>query len=160
MSILNTIVKGSGGLEYESGSFTPTAQAQSRSINFAKTHTKPPAIMLCIDAANMYISAQYSGLAEWVLVDAEQILGTTFYWGSYPYKGHLFYVYNNGSQTAVGNQILTYGSSDTSQSGSNASRRYVREGSATIQIYDGYFLANRKYIWLAIWLSDNWTQPT
>lgn len=161
MSILNAFLAGGGGgFEYESGSFTPTAQTQSQTVNFEKIHTKPPAIMLCIDAANTQVTAQYSGLAEWVLLDAEQILGTTFYWGTYPYKGHIFYAYNNGSQAVTANQILTYGSTDTSESGSNASRRYAREGAATFQIYNGYFLVNRKYVWVAIWLPDSWVQPT
>lgn len=161
MSILNAFLAGGGGgFEYESGSFTPTAQVQSRSINFAKTHTKPPAVLICFDATQSTVSPSYSGVAEWVMLDGQQFLGTPFYWYSSAYKGSIYYMYNNGSSQVNGAQGLTYGSTDTSQSGTNATRHYAREGAATLQVFNGHFLANRKYVWVAIWLPDSWVQPT
>lgn len=176
MSILNTIVKGSDGLEYEAGSFTPTSNVTSRSVNFSKAHTKPPAIAVCFDVTQTAPTQDRTGL--WICIDSSEIAqakiqpawyqswtanvsGFLFLWQAYVWG-----TYDGVSGAKRWQTAFAYGGTDTSQTGSNCTRYYMNETRLNITKYawgsdcTAVLEANHKYIWLAIWLPDSWVQPT
>lgn len=167
MSIINAFLSGGGGgLEYETGTFTPTSDTTSKTVNFSKTHTKPPAIFLAFDASGTRQgnNAEYQQITEFLAVEIYAI--TNVLWSanmSTPNKkGYVGVERADSSSGSTSNgRALQYGSSDTSQTGSsNATRYYLKEASATIYFNSDYKLkANVKMMWLAIWLPDSWTPP-
>lgn len=164
MSILNAFLAAAGGgLEYETGSFTPTANATYRTVNFAKTHTKPPAVTFCIDTTQLSTSG-LNNATVWSFFDLEQLTGAAVYMGDRSYKGIVLYTEVSGTNIDAQYQALVYGSTETSQTGNYATRGFAKEASATFRTvnsqYTCNFNANRKYIWVAIWLPDSWVQPT
>lgn len=167
MSILNAFLAAAGGgFEYETGSFTPTSKVTSKTINFSKTHTKPPAIFLAFDATGSAQGSnyEYQQIMAFAAIDIYAITKVLWnpYQGAPTYKGIVQSIAANSNSSSYDEfRPLTYGSSDTSQtSSSNATRYYLKESSATIYYSSSRYLnANKKYIWVAIWLPDSWTPP-
>lgn len=178
MSILNAFLAAAGGgLEFEAGSFTPTSNQSSRTVNFSKTHAKPPAIAMCFDASELQPTTTRFGV--WEVVDVHEIIRAGFraQWlenWSLTTGGHITEViaYPNGTyQSFYGGKkfvdLLNYGGTDTSQTGTNCTRYYMNESrlnitrsTASPDSAGAVLEANHKYVWIAIWLPDSWTQPT
>lgn len=175
-NLAQMVVNVAGGFEYEAGSFTPTSNVASRSVNFSKTHTKPPAIAMCFDVSQTAPTQDRTGL--WICGDATEIvrtkIGPNWYesWSA-NVSGFLIlwqaFVYGTydgvrgAKRWATG---LPYGNADTSQTSESGTRYYMNETRLNIAKYswgsdcNAVLEANHKYVWLAIWVPDDWTQPT
>lgn len=179
MSIINAFLAGGGGgLEYEAGSFTPTSNVSSKTVNFSKTHAKPPAIALCFDASGS--APTQARIGTWAVVDVHEILQANFQpawnssWSANLSGGFIAtqQAYPNGTYGGYSGlkqfvDRIAYGGADTSETGSNCTRYYMNESRLNVtrlmSVSDssGAVLeANHKYVWIAIWLPDSWTQPT
>lgn len=162
MSIINAfLASGGGGLEYETGTFTPASDQVELSVNFSKTHTTPPIAVLCLNVSNAKMPSGSNGIVLWDFIDSERIFGTAYYSGTGAYKTYFAqFTSTSSSSSDFQGATQTYGTSDTSQTGTSAARHYIREGSATLRTNGGYFRANVKYAWVAIWIPDSWVPPT
>lgn len=162
MSILNAILSGGGsGLEFETGTFTPTSNTGSYTVNFSKTYSKPPAIFIAMTSGasgSPSYQITFFGVVDIYSITHQLWASNTNTPDAYGYLAAET-SYSSGQSNNRSN-ILTLGSDYSGTPPQNCTRYYMREDSATItNVYNGTLMANCKMSWVAIWLPDNWTPP-
>ena len=140
---------GGSGLEYEEGTYTPTADVSRPTINFAKSHTKAPIFIALAESGGEISTATSNSMEAFFFIDTYQIIG-----GGYPGSttqtkyGVARYEYISSSQ----NTSLTHSSDETGSTQSAYPRYWATNtgftpnGSTT-----RYYRANHTYKWLAVW---------
>lgn len=147
-------VSGGGGLEYESGTYTPTSDTAQPTISFSNSHTKPPAFVAISDASAASGISSNSN-TSWAIVDHYRIAGTGWpYSTSATRTGIAFWTYRSSNGTSSGSQQIQYDSDNTGSS----SASYYRYWATASNFKPGsnstsrYFRRNRNYKWIAVWL--------
>lgn len=146
---------GGGGLEYETGTWTPTADIARATISFQRTHSEMPIHVILSD-----ISSKDTLIADsctfWCYDDPYLISG-------YPFPMNASsavqcysisqWVYSSSSSYGAGRIYCTDPSSSTSDSSSSFPRYWVTE--TGFYPYSNsesrYFRAGRSYKWIAVW---------
>ncbi len=148
-SILGTLT---GGLEYESGSYTPSANASRPTISFSNVHTNPPAFVLMSDTSSASGITQNSNLV-FMLCDPYRCFGSGFPISTSSTKyGIAYYTYKTSSSTSS-NGSQTSSSDDPTSS----SYQYYRYFADAENFYpysistSRYWRSGRTYKWIAIW---------
>lgn len=145
-------VSGGGGLEYETGAWTPTVDTGQGQIYFAKTHTNLPCLVALSDTSEASTSVSSSVMA-WTYYEAYTMWGAAMPQSPSVLKyGVIEWVYTSGSSSSQGNVILSY--SPTSGSSSRLYPRYwVDEAWFKPYAYNTNYIfrAGRTYKWIAIW---------
>ncbi len=147
---------GSTGLDYETGTFTPTANVVKPEISFSRTHTSPPVFYSIYDVTDT-IPPNNSCVAV-NFIESYKLFGAGYvYSSSSPMMryGTVQYLYK-GSSFSSGTAHLT-SSSDIPLPESGGSISYARYWATESKITPStntttrYFVANRTYKWIAIW---------
>lgn len=148
-------VSGSGGLVYETGTYTPSTDIARPTISFANTHTTLPMFIMFSDATGNVSNTTNTGLSFYYMYH-ERVFGQP--------------VYITSSSLSYGNEFVRYKGSNASSSsnGSNnitASDTYDgTSGTAYPQYYttasefhpytnssSRYWKSGRTYKWIAVW---------
>ena len=145
-----------GGTEYETGTFTPTANIDRPTISFSNTHTLPPTYVSIYDIGDTVQPS--NSVVAMTYIDEYRLFGTGYTYSSGKARyGTIQYVYRGTSTTSLntGTVHLTY-SSDTPLP-SNGSTSYARYWADASKFYPysnsttRYFQTGRTYKWYAYW---------
>ena len=139
---------GGGGLEYETGSYTPTSDINRPTISFTNSHTGRPFSVVLWDTtgtAPASNSSQAWSISSWYDISGDTITGTSTGVVYYARVQFLYWSTSTGSNGA-NISALTGGSN-------NCFDYYI--SSSWFQPYGGstsrYWRAGRTYKWIAIW---------
>lgn len=147
-------VSGGGGLEYETGTWTPSEDINITSILFANTHTVAPTFFMISDVDPSYSNTTNS-VYNVMYYNFHQLFGVPYdinNAGSLNY-GYVYRRYRNSSTGLTGGVIpLTYPYTDQSESLNRYPRYWVTETGITAKTANSeYYRANRTYKWIAVW---------
>lgn len=150
---------GGGGIEYEAGAWTPTADTDQCAITFANAHSVPPSFVAVVGDINTLPSETTFG--AFTYANIERMFGTPFYRTSTKkYYGSTVRYYRNTSSASGVSDSMTQTASDTSSSDTTVyDPRYWcneygicgKNGNGT----DGLFKAGVTYNWVAIWYTKS-----
>lgn len=142
------------GLDYETGTYTPTSDTQRPTISFSRTHTDMPIFVMIMDSSSTRPTT--GGLGFWHYIDYEKTLGAIIPFStSTSYYETIYLYYLRTSTTFSGtNAQLRYPSSETTDVSSSYPRYHVtpsnfKPGCSGSTYAD--FKANTQYKWIAIW---------
>lgn len=146
---------GGGGLEYETGTWTPTADIARPTINFTKTHTSMPLYVSLEDNTDTYdatSNTNYVFCYECWGVYHNKIWASE---SSYHY-GKVTWSYRASNATSItpgAGVNLIYPSTDSASSNNQFPRYWVTE--TGFKPYTNsttrYWRAGRTYKWIAVW---------
>ena len=148
---------GGGGLEYESGTYTPTSDIARATINFTNTHTVPPAIVNIFDCSETATYPSSNSNVSMTYVDMYRLYGSKYLY-SQKTTEYRYAVVNNVyygtslTNLSIASTFCLYNSDNTGD-GSNSYSRYFAKPNCFYP-YTGssrYWKANRTYKWIAIW---------
>ena len=148
-SLLTGTGSGGGrGLEYETGTYTPTSDIAQPTISFANTHTIRPHYVMIVDTTEATPTANSAYM--WAIINWYDLFGTGIRISDSQinYARTLYIYKTSGNFTTAGNNIsFLDGTINTSMV------YYLTE--ATFTPYLGgtsrYFRANKTYKWIAVW---------
>ena len=135
---------GNTGLEYEEGTWTPSADTTTTAISFTDTHADAPAFALVQDTDNTASScAPTDSILAYFIVNFSGFFGSVPYSAASSLVGRTQYSYRTSSgQSISGSQITS----------SNELNYYITASGITFYATSTrYFRANRTYKWIAIW---------
>lgn len=141
---------GSGGLEYEEGTYIPAQTIQRPSISFKNEHEKAPIFIYISDASDEAITN--GGVIVWTYFDKEKYTGTPLIQGS-----NVIYTIEtmlSATTSIVNNYATTRYSSDETGETSPYPRYYATESyflPGTCGATKKDFVSGRIYKWIAIW---------
>ena len=139
---------GGGGLEYETGTWTPASDVSSQLLYFQNTHSQCPIIDVTGNTpASNSILAQ--AVIDWSKFAEEPIFSTD----STSYYGREQHYYYNGSSATAGGTGISYPSSNPGDSTSSYARFWATETyfHANINSNSRYWRSGRTYKWIAVW---------
>ena len=136
---------GGGGLEYETGTWTPESDISVYWITFSNSHADAPFYYVVFDATGTYDDTAYSNyLIEYL--DVYRLSGNPYYvTSSQAVYARYFTGYRTNSATVIGTgggNVATPGSS------SYATNEKIY---ATTSSSSRYWRAGRTYKWIAVW---------
>lgn len=144
---------GGGGLTYETGTYTPSADIARPQITWTNTHTEAPILVAMIDTSSASTSSANSNVL-FVYWDPYKIFGTGFpYSTSATRYADALCLYRNSSNITTNNVTCQYNSDNTSSSNSN----YPRYWASPTDFHPGsnstsrYWRQGRTYKWIAVW---------
>lgn len=133
---------GGGGLEYETGTFTPASDTSNPTISFAKSHSTRPFVALIADLGATQSNGTFiaSLVVSYYDLYGQSLFGDKLY-GRYDYF--------RANNTAVGSTGTTCSSTANTSGGldyyvTNSEMKGSRSSNA-------YFRSSRTYTWIAIW---------
>lgn len=145
----------SGGgttLEYETGTYTPTADIARPTISFTKTHTKAPSLVVFADTSDPTTLTATNVQIVFIAVMYTDTIGTSaIYDGTNYCTGGVYYRYKTSSSFTQGSSwFKTNASSGTS----NDINYWIKNTEFYPSSYSQtrYWKANRTYKWYALWL--------
>lgn len=153
--IVNVSGGGGGGLVYETGTWTPSADVARGEIFFSNTHTDMPIFIMLTDVGGDYYDTLQSNLAFFYM-DWEKIFGEPFYTSSTVKQYGLTYNRyrsSNVTATTASYNGIRHPSSNTNDD-STAYFRYYATNTKFMPYTDGasrYWRAGRTYKWIAVW---------
>ena len=140
-----TLVPSSGGLEYESGSFTPTSNVRQPTISFSNTHDTPPSLIAMWWASSGTASSSPAFFLGFV--------NST--WGDTPYtKGlHSFFYYGSSGSLSNYTGEIQYDGSNSYGGMETYWRFWATETAMTPQTNSSSYLWRKDFLyhWIAIW---------
>lgn len=143
---------GGGGLEYETGTWTPSEDTSRGTVSFTNTHTLPPLMIIMSDTTES--SCDANSILGFSYIDHYRQAGHGLTYGGttrYGYIGYMYSLSSNGASS--GTQIFAY----SSDSGSASSGTYANYYADSGAFYPGsnntsrFFRAGRTYKWIAVW---------
>ena len=143
-----------GGLEYETGSWTPGVDIARGQINFSGTHSVPPMYVALSDSTGTAISTTSTNVCC-AFVDFYRLTGSATDMGaSGPRYGLATYTYrSSGTNTSQAVNAITTTSDSDSASSVYHSKYWVT--STSFYPYSNsdsrYWKAGRTYKWIAVW---------
>ena len=150
---------GSTGLDYETGTFTPSTDVAKPEISFSRAHTSPPVFYSIYDVTNT-IQPNNSCIAV-NYVDSYKLFGAGYvYTSSSPAMryGTAQYLYRGSSSTSISSGTAHFtSSSDVPLPSSGGSVSYARYWATESKLTPSsnsstrYFVSGRSYKWIAIW---------
>lgn len=152
INMITTLLKG-GGLETESGTWSPTHNTARGTINFTNTHDEPPAAFVVWDTGDT--TSGISAVFE-VCFDYEALFGEELTGRASSYKATRYGLYYSSS-TSSSNFIkgCLHGRSDTGDSDDNYYRYHATESCIRPLVLSGSsygWRSARTYKWIAIWV--------
>ena len=147
-------VSGGGGLEYEDGTYTTEADIARPTINFAKTHSKPPLFIGMSDSTGTTTSDTTN--YAFSFFDLYQLTGEGYPYSSSSFRyGLACYAYKaSGSSTATAAETaITYNYTNAGSGSKEYSRYWADESSfyPSSASTSRKWRAGRTYKWIAIW---------
>ena len=144
------------GLEYETGTWTPSEDVASYSISFANTHTVAPWCYVVADATKEYSSTLNTNYLI-SYINYGQVIDSSLYVNNagtvrygvtdYAFRG------SNATSFSTGSGPVTYPYTNQGSSGTTYSRYWATESG--IKAYAGsasaYWRSGRTYKWIAVW---------
>lgn len=145
---------GGGGLEYETGTWTPASDVADYDITFSKTHTTAPFYYMVCDAQDEYLSETNINYGLFYN-NFHQVFGRSWYQTSTVIRYGMVYATYRGSSNWSNTQFaLNSPYTSPSASGVNASRYWAT--SSKIKAYTNstsrYWKSGHTYKWIAVWL--------
>ena len=146
-------VSGSGGLEYESGTYTPTSNIAQPTISFSKTHSSTP-ILIAMSDTSSYSSITSNSNTSFIFFDMYRLTGSGYPYSTSAQRYALaVYSYRGSNNSTVSTVQVSYNSDNTSTSSTSYSRYWATE--SNFKPYSNstsrYWRANRNYKWIAVW---------
>ena len=153
--VVNVTGGGGGGLEYETGTWSPDEDIARGTISFVNSHSEPPVGILLADATSTPNSVTNTNMT-FVWWDYERAYGTGIPYssGGYRYASAL-YNYRGTSTSSVtqSGTICSQHTTSTTASGVNYPKYWAT--ASEFHPYTGstsrYWRAGRTYKWIAIW---------
>ena len=142
-----------GGLEYEKGTFTPSADISRPTISFTNVHPEAPVFITISDVSDYETSETYSNIA-WSYVDVEKMFGTGFPYSATAVRyGYYICVFRQTSSTTSSCYIFSHSSSESNDTTTGYPRYWATEsGFKPYTNSDSrYWREGRSYKWLAVW---------
>ena len=154
-SVTVNVSGGGGGLEYETGTFTPAADVTDYDIQFANTHTTLPFFTNYMLAANQYDDTLNSALAI-NYINFESLYGAALYASSSNiYYGRTENLYRGSSSTSMSTSsgTVTYPLSSEDTTSANYPRYWATNTHLSLHTRSAsrYFRAGKTYKWIAVW---------
>lgn len=149
---------GGGGLEYETGTWTPASDANSYVIQFSNTHTTPPAYYEIVDATGTYSSTSNS-FYRIIYVQWDRLFGSSAH-VDFDNSGTVRYgrydtLQRTTSATSMGTSggYINYPATETGNSTTNYPRFWATETGIKAAGYSTtvYWRTGRTYKWIAVW---------
>lgn len=146
-----------GGLEYETGTWTPESDVSDYLITLNNTHTAAPYYYMITDESGSYSSATTSSFAV-IYNNFHQLFGQAFQINSTGDNMYaiVHFLYRSSSADALSGTAglqITHPYTDTVANSNIYSRYWATE--TTIRAYTNstsrYFRAGRTYKWIAVW---------
>lgn len=152
-SVTVNVTGGNSGLEYESGTYTPTSDIARPTISFSKTHTSTPIIIAMSDTSS-YSTITSSSNTSFVFFDMYRLNGSGYPYSTSAQRYALaIYGYRSSNSSTISSVQISYNSDNTSTSNTSYSRYWVT--ASDFKPYSNstsrYWRANRTYKWIAIW---------
>lgn len=144
-----------GGLEYETGTWTPSANVANTTISLSNTHTVAPFFYMITDAEGEYFNPGVNRCLNVTYFNNAQVFGAPFYVGSgaSPIYGQVAYAASNNSSLSRSALSLTSPYTDSGASSTSYPRHWATE--TTIRAYTNnssrYWIAGKTYKWVAVW---------
>lgn len=143
---------GSGGLEYETGTYTPAEDINTPTISFANTHSVPPSFISISDVSGLGVDSNSNLFFS--LIDTYRLTGSGWpYSASALRYGFLSYAYL-GTSSATSSAIMMQHSSDETSDQSTTYYRYWATESGfkpSSNSTSRFWRAGRTYKWIAVW---------
>ena len=146
-------VSGGGGCEYETGTYTPTADIARPSISFSKTHSTTPILIAMHDVSGESTITQNSNLV-FVYYDAYRMWGIGFPQSTSARRvATAYFTYKTSSSISNSGTVVTYNSDNAGSSDKSYSRYWATESGFHPYSNENsrYWRKNRDYKWIAIW---------
>lgn len=137
---------GGGGLEYESGTWTPASDVADYTILFSKTHSGPPFFYMIVDSGTDYFGTTNTNYATAVFspyLFCGAIQKPSSGSGYYAYV-HFRYRTSSSASFSSGNNVSTSSADLENWATSTGIRAY---GNSTSR----YWRSGRTYKWVAVW---------
>lgn len=154
-SVNVSVSGGGGGLVYETGIWTPTADIARGTISFANTHTKAPFYFTVVDANDDYEGEAYS-MHLVTYLNFEDFSGVPDYTTETTLTYGRVYYSVRSNATTISNSgviLINYPSTNTSATNTNYPRYWATE--SAIYPYGNnssrLWRADRDYKWIAVW---------
>lgn len=151
MSIFNSLLAGAEGLEFETGTWTPTSDYTIRGeIPLNKVHAKPPAAYVVFDIGTDPGTTATNFFGAYVDFDAlfgEVLVGVRIA------HGVRAGIYRGSSSPGVlfTTKEITAGASNPDDSSTGHYRYYATETTLRPEVIYNAYWKNRTYKWIAIW---------
>jgi len=142
----------SGGLEFETGTWTPSENVVSATVPLLKQHDKPPMAFIIADAATSDVPEQ--SMIMNMYFDTFQGLGSSIqYDNAYRYGFATYRARTTGTSVSTGNQDIRYPYTNPDATNNTYSRYWATESSIrAYSAYDTrYWRSGRTYKWIAVW---------
>lgn len=151
--VVNVSGGGASGCDYETGTYTPTADIARPEIKFSKTHTTTPILVAMADqSAASGITSSSNVL--FVFFDPYRMFGS-----GYPYSTSAtrysvaYYSYRSSNSFTAASTAISYNSDSTTDTGTSYSRYWAN--ASGFHPYSNstsrYWRKNRSYKWIAVW---------
>lgn len=152
-AILGTLVAGGGGLEYESGTWAPTADVANYEISFTNSHSTPPFFYAVADASGAS-NLTYTNFVM-VYLDAYQLGGYGYPYGADTFRySAITFLYRTSGTNSTYDLFRTSYPSDVAPAGNGYSQYWAN--SSRIRAYTNatsrYWRSTRTYKWIAVWM--------
>lgn len=141
---------GGGGLEYETGTWTPSENVAKPTISFTNTHTERPIYVLMSDTSETLYDSSSNSMLEWAIINWYDAFGFGMRVGDNQTNyARVQAIYRTSSFAAS-----TYNPSNLNGNSSTNDMGYFLTNTAFYP-YTGsntrYWTAGRTYKWIAVW---------
>lgn len=148
-------VAGGGGLTYETGTWTPTADIARGTISFSNSHSEPPVAIVLADATGTASSTTNSN-HMFVWFDVQRLTGHGFPYSSSGFRyAAAYYSYRGSSTSSLSNSGYLCSQQTTSTGASGVSYPKYWATASEFHPYSQstsrYWRAGRTFKWIAIW---------
>ena len=146
---------GSSGLEFETGTWSPSEDTSGERVMFANQHSEAPVFIHLVDATGTANTTTNTNMA-FVWFDYYKLYGTGLPWSSSGWRyAWATYIYRASSTTALtqGATHCAYNSDNSGNTSINHPRFWTDEQgfSPNSASTSRYWRAGRTYKWYAIW---------
>lgn len=154
-TLISAITGGSSGLEYETGTYEPSADTSGEKILFANTHSEAPVCIMMVDATGTANTTTNTNMT-FIWFDYYKLYRIGLPWSSSAFRyATAFYIYRASSATALtqGATHCAYNSDNAGSGAINYPRFWTDELGFTPNSASTsrYWRAGRTYKWIAIW---------
>lgn len=151
--IINVAGGGGSGLEYETGTYTPTSNTARPTISFSNSHTTTPFLVAMSDTSTASGITSSSNTA-FCFFDMYRLTGAGYpYSTSATYYAIAYYTYRSSNASSTSSVQCGYNSDNTGTSSSSYSRYWVT--ASNFHPYSNsssrYWRNGRTYKWIAVW---------
>ena len=153
--LIVNVAGGGGGLTYETGTYTPTADTARPTITWTNTHTEAPVLVLFSDQTGTAHSTTNSNY-NFMYCDFYKLWGYGIPYSSSGFRYAVaYYSYRGNSTSSISSSatVITNNSDSTSSSGTTYPRYWASP--TDFHPYSGstsrYWRSGRTYKWIAVW---------